>query len=98
MFVLLSLAQMQEYAALVSRGKDTIDKRVELLKDHLRIIDQRMEELARSRELLLAKLNFYRDWKSSGKRPLTSRMKATVHFYRVLAKEIPQIPNVCSRK
>jgi DNA-binding transcriptional MerR regulator len=75
----MSLAQMQEYAGLVSRGKDTIDQRVALLEVHLRVIERQLEELARSRELLLAKLDFYRDWKSSGRRPLTPWMKTPVH-------------------
>jgi DNA-binding transcriptional MerR regulator len=75
----MSLAQMQEYAALVRRGKGTIDKRIELLEEHLREIDRQMEELASSKELLLSKLDFYRDWKSSGKRPLTPWMKTPVH-------------------
>lgn len=74
----MSLAQMQEYATLVSQGKDTIDKRVELLEEHLRVIDRQMEELAHSRELLLAKLDFYRNWKSSGKRPLMPWLKTPV--------------------
>lgn len=65
----MSLAQMQEYAALVSRGKQTLDERVTLLERHLQRIDQQMKELAGNRKLLLAKLDFYRDWKASGKRP-----------------------------
>lgn len=65
----MTLSQMQEYAALVSRGKQTLDERVELLEQHLKRIDQQMKELAGSRKLLVAKLDFYRDWKSSGKRP-----------------------------
>lgn len=65
----MTLSQMQRYALLVSKGKETLDERVELLKLHLQRIDQQMKDLAKSRELLIAKLDFYRDWKSSGKRP-----------------------------
>lgn len=65
----MTLAQMQQYASLVSRGRQTLDARVELLNLHLQEIDRQMEELAANRELLLAKLAFYQDWKSSGKRP-----------------------------
>lgn len=65
----MTLAQMQEYAALVVRGKQTLAERVALLELHLKRIDQQMKELASSRKLLTAKLDFYRDWKSSGKRP-----------------------------
>jgi DNA-binding transcriptional MerR regulator len=85
----MSLAQMQEYATLVSRGKDTIDQRVALLEEHLRVIAQRMEELARSRDLLLAKLDFYRDWKATGKRPMTSWMKVLALSSRALPQDRP---------
>ena len=65
----MTLSQMQKYAELVTRGRQTLDARVELLQAHLAEIDRQMEELAGSRALLIAKLDFYRDWKSSGKRP-----------------------------
>lgn len=65
----MSLSQMQEYAALVAQGRQTIRQRVRLLEAHLQKIDQQMEDLARSRALLIAKLDFYREWTSSGKRP-----------------------------
>jgi DNA-binding transcriptional MerR regulator len=65
----MTLSQMQKYAELVTRGRQTLDARVELLQAHLAEIDRQMEELAGSRALLVAKLDFYRDWKSSGKRP-----------------------------
>lgn len=65
----MSLSQMQRYATLVSQGKQTIRQRIALLEMHLGEIDRQMEELSRSRELLIAKLDFYREWTSSGKRP-----------------------------
>ena len=65
----MTLSQMQEYATLVSRGKQTLTERIELLHAHLERIDQQMLELASSRELLIAKIGFYDDWKSTGKRP-----------------------------
>ncbi|HYD59794.1 MAG TPA: MerR family transcriptional regulator [Noviherbaspirillum sp.] len=65
----MTLSQMQKYAELVARGRQTLDARVELLLVHLAEIERQMEELAASRALLMAKLDFYRDWKSSGKRP-----------------------------
>lgn len=65
----MTLSQMQKYAALVTRGRQTLDARVELLQAHLHEIDRKMAELRSSRALLLAKLDFYQDWKSSGKRP-----------------------------
>jgi DNA-binding transcriptional MerR regulator len=70
----MTLSQMQRYALLVSKGRQTLDERVELLKLHLQRIDQQMMDLAKSRDLLIAKLDFYRDWKSSGKRPAQWRM------------------------
>lgn len=75
----MSLTQMQQYAALVRGGRNSVDQRVRLLEEHLRVIERQMEELAGSRELLLAKLDFYRDWKSSGKRPTAPWMKTPVH-------------------
>lgn len=72
----MTLSQMQRYARLVSKGKQTLDERVDLLKLHLQTIDQQMKDLARSRDLLIAKLDFYRDWKSSGKRPAQWRVDA----------------------
>ncbi len=65
----MTLSQMQKYAELVTRGRQSLDARVELLQAHLAEIDRKMEELAGSRALVMAKLGFYRDWKSSGKRP-----------------------------
>jgi DNA-binding transcriptional MerR regulator len=65
----MTLAQMRQYALLVSKGKQTLEERVALLTLHLQSIDAQMEELANSRDLILAKLEFYREWKSSGKRP-----------------------------
>jgi DNA-binding transcriptional MerR regulator len=65
----MSLAQMQNYASLVSRGKQTLAERIVLLNAHLHELDEQMTELARSRELLLAKLGYYRDWQTSGMRP-----------------------------
>lgn len=70
----MTLSQMQRYSLLVSKGKQTLDERVGLLKLHLQRIDQQMTDLAKSRALLIAKLDFYRDWKSSGKRPAQWRM------------------------
>jgi DNA-binding transcriptional MerR regulator len=65
----MTLSQMRQYATLVSRGKQTLTERIELLHAHLERIDQQMLELASSRELLIAKIGFYDDWKSTGKRP-----------------------------
>ncbi len=72
----MTLSQMQRYSLLVSKGKETLDERVELLKLHLQRIDQQMTDLAKSRALLIAKMDFYRDWKSSGKRPAQWRMES----------------------
>jgi DNA-binding transcriptional MerR regulator len=72
----MTLSQMQQYTQLVSKGKLTLNERVDLLTLHLHRIDQQMKDLARSRDLLIAKLDFYRDWKSSGKRPAQWRVDA----------------------
>lgn len=72
----MSLAQMQAYATLVARGRHTIDARIALLEEHLRTIEQQMDELARSKSLLIAKLAFYREWQANGKRPSASWMQA----------------------
>jgi DNA-binding transcriptional MerR regulator len=72
----MTLSQMQEYALLASRGKQTMTRRMALLEEHLHQIDRQMAELARSRELLVAKLDFYRDWQASGKRPAASWLNA----------------------
>lgn len=86
----MSLSQMQAYASLVSQGKRTIPQRVELLNAHLSKIEQQMEELTRSRELLMAKLDFYRDWTASGKRPVVSWMEAPKESKRAALKYAPR--------
>jgi len=65
----MTLADMQQYAGLVSQGKKTMTERVALLKRHLERVDQQMTELANSRRLLLSKIDFYGEWKSTGKYP-----------------------------
>lgn len=65
----MTLADMQQYTALVSQGKHTIAARVALLQQHMAQLDGRMLELARSRKLIAAKLDFYEDWEHSGRYP-----------------------------
>lgn len=65
----MTLADMQQYAALVSQGKKTMARRVALLKRHLERTDQQLSELANSRRLLAAKIDFYDEWKTSGTYP-----------------------------
>ena len=65
----MTLAEMQQYTALVSQGKKTMARRVALLKRHMERIDQQMEELSNSRRLLAAKIDFYDEWSSSGSYP-----------------------------
>lgn len=65
----MTLAEMQQYTALVSEGKKTMARRVALLKKHMERIDQQMTELANSRRLLCAKIDFYNEWSSSGSYP-----------------------------
>ncbi len=72
----MTLAQMQFYANLVRRGRQTLDSRVDLLKEHLRNIDRQIRELNESRALVLSKIAFYEEWKSSEKRPAASWMDA----------------------
>jgi DNA-binding transcriptional MerR regulator len=65
----MTLAEMQQYTALVSQGKKTMTQRVTLLKLHLARVDQQMTELANSRRLLVAKIDFYGEWKATGTYP-----------------------------
>lgn len=65
----MTLADMQQYTALVSKGKKTMPQRVALLRRHLEQVDRQMTELANSRRLLVAKIDFYGEWKSTGKYP-----------------------------
>lgn len=65
----MTLAEMQQYAALVSRGKKSMAQRVVLLQRHLERVDKQMTELANSRRLLVAKIDFYDEWKATGTYP-----------------------------
>jgi DNA-binding transcriptional MerR regulator len=65
----MALVDMRQYTALVGQGTKTIQRRIALLKRHMDRIDQQMAELANSRSLLVAKIAFYDEWKSSGKYP-----------------------------
>jgi DNA-binding transcriptional MerR regulator len=65
----MTLAEMRQYAALVSRGKKTMAQRVALLQRHLERVDKQMTELANSRRLLVAKIDFYGEWKTTGAYP-----------------------------
>jgi DNA-binding transcriptional MerR regulator len=65
----MTLAEMQRYASLVSRGRQTLAERIALLEQHMEQLDRRMAELAASKKLLKAKLAFYADWQATGKRP-----------------------------
>lgn len=67
----MTLADMQHYAALVAKGKQTLGERVAVLSKHLLRIDEEMAELKRSRALLLSKIAFYEEWQSSGRFPKT---------------------------
>ena len=67
----MTLAQMQEYAQLVSRGKHTLQERIALLDRHLGRVDRELLDLANSRKLLAAKIGFYQEWTATGKYPKT---------------------------
>lgn len=67
----MTLAQMQEYAQLVNRGKQTLQERIALLDRHLGRVDRELQDLANSRKLLAAKIGFYQQWKTTGKYPKT---------------------------
>jgi DNA-binding transcriptional MerR regulator len=67
----MTLAEMQRYAALVAKGKQTLGERLAVLSAHLPRIDREIEELRRSRKLLLSKIAFYEEWQSSGHFPKT---------------------------
>lgn len=65
----MTLAQMQQYARLVSGGKATLDERIALLDQHLARVDQQLRELGDNRGLLVAKIDFYQAWRTTGRYP-----------------------------
>lgn len=65
----MSLAQMQKYARLVISGKGSVPERLDLLKEHLKLLERELEEIKLSRKILKEKIDFYQVWHSTGHRP-----------------------------
>lgn len=55
----MSIRKMKAYAGLVVEGRQNLDERRRLLRQHLNDIDDRMHELREARRVVQSKLDFY---------------------------------------
>jgi DNA-binding transcriptional MerR regulator len=65
----MSIAEMREYTKLVKLGNITLEERRALLASHRDRVRATIDELARAVELLDHKIDFYAEWRATGKRP-----------------------------
>jgi DNA-binding transcriptional MerR regulator len=65
----MSVAQMREYAALVTQGKTTLKRQQELLRSHRVRVKATIAEWTAALKLLDHKIEFYGEWLSTGQRP-----------------------------
>ncbi len=65
----MSIAQIREYAKLVTQGRGTIKHQAELLRQHREQVLTSIEEWKRAIKLLDSKIGFLEEWAASGQRP-----------------------------
>ena len=65
----MSIREMREFAALVKQGDSSIAARTEFLEVHRQRVDAKIAELTDSLRLIDYKIQFYREWIASGRRP-----------------------------
>lgn len=65
----MSIAEMQEYTALVKQGSSTLTQRQALLAAHREQVRDMIAEWQLALKLLDSKIDFYGEWVASGKRP-----------------------------
>jgi DNA-binding transcriptional MerR regulator len=65
----MSIAEMREYTKLVKLGKTTLEERRALIPSHRDRVRATIAELTRAIEILDGKIDFYSEWRATGKRP-----------------------------
>lgn len=66
----MSIAQMRRYSALVQQGRTTVAERHALLRAHRERVQRTIAEWNQALVLLDAKIDFYGQWQSTGRRPV----------------------------
>ena len=72
----MSIAQIREYAVLVSQGRGTIKQQQEMLREHRTRVYATIEEWHLALKMLDHKIEYFDEWLATGKRPDTSPGKA----------------------
>jgi DNA-binding transcriptional MerR regulator len=65
----MSVAELRAYTALAQRGAATLEQTLAMLEQHQARVDLRIAEWQRAREVIEAKIGFYKLWRQTGKRP-----------------------------
>lgn len=65
----MSVADMQTYASLVSQGGKSAKAREMFLVAHRERLDDEISNLQDARKIIEDKIDFYRKWQRTGKRP-----------------------------
>jgi DNA-binding transcriptional MerR regulator len=65
----MSIAQIREYASLVTQGRGTIKQQAELLRQHRVQVRATIEEWERALKLLDTKIEYFEEWVATGQRP-----------------------------
>ena len=65
----MSIKELRNYASLVRKGAASLRERQQLLREHRRLIEQRIAELAQARGVVDGKIEFYAKWLSTGVQP-----------------------------
>lgn len=60
---------MKTYAELTAQGGKTASSRERLLIQHRAKLDQQIEALMEARDVIDLKIEFYREWRTTGQRP-----------------------------
>jgi DNA-binding transcriptional MerR regulator len=65
----MSISEMKTYAELTAQGGKTASSRERLLIQHRAKLDQQIEALMEARDVIDLKIEFYREWRTTGQRP-----------------------------
>jgi DNA-binding transcriptional MerR regulator len=65
----MSIAQMREFTAMVSKGKTTLAQQQTLLRAHRERVTETIAQWTAALKVLDYKIDFYGEWLSTGQRP-----------------------------
>jgi DNA-binding transcriptional MerR regulator len=68
----MSIAQIRDYAVLVTQGRGTLKQQQEMLRDHRARVRSTIETWEAALEMLDHKIEYFDEWLMTGKRPETA--------------------------